>query len=276
MKLGILSDLHIGHPNSKYKDAANIINSIAPNLDAVIINGDLTEEINYYPETISSAENDREILKSKIRTSLENFSGLISNHIDKIVYLRGNHDGQIINSNPIVENYALLESEFGRIIIFHGHQTNLSTYGQKVGWGIEAGRLLKKSIASEHYVGTKLEVEDFIIIGHCHVAYYDRNAKIFSPGCWVGNYENNNVGWYILINDEDFDTPAEGIRLKRINKTYRNICRCGYEYLTNNDLYCPQCNKDVGPKCTKCDRPLRGEEVRKCKNCEKKEFNFYE
>ena len=146
MKVGILSDLHIGHPNSKYQDAANIINNIAMDLDAVIINGDLTEEINYYPETISSAENDREILKSRIRTSLENFSGLISNHIDKILYLRGNHDGQIINSNPIVENYALLESDFGRIIIFHGHQTNLSKYGIKYGWGVEAGRELKKDM----------------------------------------------------------------------------------------------------------------------------------
>jgi predicted phosphodiesterase len=253
-----------------------MINSIATDLDAVIINGDLTEEINYYPETISAVENDREILKSEIRTSLNTFSELISKHTNKIVYLRGNHDGQIINSNPIVENYALLESEFGRIVIFHGHQTNLSKYGIRFGWGVEVGRLLKKSIASEHYVGIKLKEEDFIIVGHCHVAYYDRTAMIFSPGCWVGNYENRNVGWYILINDEDFDTPAEGIRLKRINKTYRNICRCGYEYLTNNDLYCPQCKKDVGSKYIKCDRPLRGEELRKCKNCEKKEFNFYE
>ncbi|MBD3230824.1 MAG: hypothetical protein GF329_21785 [Candidatus Lokiarchaeota archaeon] len=177
----------------------------------------------------------------------------------------------------MVENIAILRSKLGRIITLHGHQTSLSQYGSGRGWGVEAGRKLKTNLEKEYYTEVKLLPEDILIVGHCHVVYYDHTAKIYSPGCWIGNYENRNVGWYILIDDESFDEPEEGIQLKRINKNYRRTCECGYKYLSNDDLYCPKCKKKTTPICARrgCNRPLRGEDLRTCKKCKTPDFHFY-
>ncbi len=278
MKIGLLSDLHIGSPQSKWRDAAALLNQIAPDLDALILVGDITEELNPYSQTLALAKNDERILKRRIQGALDQFVAKVSKSINRIVFLRGNHDAQLLNRCSIVEPYAILRSKFGRIIVLHGHQTNLTRYGLRLGWGVESGRELKNNLHREHSSGVKLESTDFIIVGHCHVAYRDVHTKIYSPGCWVGDYSNRNTGWYILIDDESTDSPDAIIQLKRkANLYYQHTCACGFTQLTIDDLECPACHRELTPRCTKatCNRPLRGEEARICK-IHTLDLRFYE
>ncbi|HUX99406.1 MAG TPA: metallophosphoesterase [Candidatus Deferrimicrobium sp.] len=268
MKVGLLSDLHIGSPDSKWRDAAFLIKQIAPDLDAIIIIGDMTEELNPYPKTLASAKNDNEVLKVRIQNCLDQFIENLADYMNRIVFLRGNHDDQVLNNISLVEPYAILRTNFGRIVILHGHQTNLSKYGLKHGWGVQSGRELKSSLELEHSSGVQLDITDYIIVGHCHVAYADSHTKIYSPGCWVGQYSNRNTGWYIIINDEETDSPQEFIQMRRKDtRYYKKTCECGFNKLTNDDLYCPNCHKETTPKCAiaTCNRPLRGEEGKVCK-----------
>lgn len=278
MKVGLLSDLHIGSPESKWRAAATLINQIAPDLDAVIISGDITEELNPYPKTLAFAKNNNVLLKSRIENALNQFIDKVSDYKNRIVFLRGNHDDQILNRCSIVESFAILRSNFGRVVVLHGHLTNLTKWGLKFGWGVEAGRKLKHTLADEHSCGIELESTDYIIVGHCHVAYSDPHEKIFSPGCWVGNYRNRNVGWYIVMNDEEGDSPKAFIQMKRkSNRSYIRKCSCGFNNLKNNALYCPKCKKEIMSRCQKlnCNRPLRGEEDRVCK-IHNSNFRYFE
>ena len=282
MKIGLLGDLHIGNSKSKWEDASKIINQIAPDLDAIILIGDITEECNPYPETRNNFNNNFDKLKLKIQAIMKNFTESIKEHINKTVFLRGNHDDQVINNMDIVENYAILRTKHGRVMVFHGHQTNLATYatstisGERIGWGVRAGREVKKNINSEHYMGVKLDADDFLIMGHCHVAYLDTVAKIFSPGCWIGNYKNNNVGWYIIINDEDIESPKDFIRMTRIPTSYNRRCKCGYHKPENSDQYCPVCNQSLICNRLDCSLPIRGEDDASCKDHLHDDFKFYE
>ncbi|NVM29404.1 MAG: metallophosphoesterase family protein [Candidatus Helarchaeota archaeon] len=278
MKVCLLSDLHIGSPQSKWRDAATLINRMAPDLDAIILIGDITEELNPYPKTLAFAKNDPNSLKQRILTALDQFIEKISEYVNKTVFLRGNHDDQVLNRCSIVENHAVLRSKFGRIIVLHGHQTNLTRYGLKLGWGVQSGRELKNNLKLEHSAGIELEATDYIIVGHCHVAYSDALTKIFSPGCWVGNYSNRNTGWYVLIDDEEADSPQSFIQMKRkANLYYRKQCECGFNHLTNDALICPACKQETTPRCGMydCNRPLRGEEVKTCKR-HHASFRFWE
>ena len=277
MKVGLLSDLHIGSPQSKWSDAATLINRIAPHLDVVIINGDITEELNPYPKTLNSPK-ENEDLPSRIEKRLNQFLDKVSEHKNRILFLRGNHDDQILNRCSLVERYAILRSNFGRIIVLHGHQTNLTKWGKKLGWGVQAGRALKYYLADEQYCGIELEATDYIIVGHCHVAYRDHYSKVYSPGCWVGDYSNRNTGWYIIINDEETDSPKSFIQMRRWdNISHKKKCKCGFNNLNNDDLYCPACKKDLLPRCKDpdCNRPLRGEENKICK-IHTPDLRFYE
>jgi predicted phosphodiesterase len=268
VKVGILGDLHIGSIYSKWSDAAALIKNIARDLDALIIVGDVTEELNPYPKTLSYVADDREKLKSKIQRLLNQFLNAIGGAINRVAFLRGNHDDQVLNNCSLVEDYAVLHSQFGRVVVLHGHQTNLSQYGLKLGWGVQAGRALKNQLELEQFAGIQLQASDYLIVGHCHVVYSDIQAKIYSPGCWVGNYSNRNVGWYILIDDETFNSPKAFIRVRRKpNLAYSATCKCGYSPLTQDSLVCPVCNRELTPRCGKsyCDRPLRGEEEMVCK-----------
>lgn len=279
MKIGLLSDLHIGNPISKWSDATSIINEIAPNLDMIILMGDVTEEMNPYPSTLEEYNNNMAGLKNSIQQIMGEFTNSISKHLDKTVFLRGNHDDQIINNMKIVENHAILRTKLGRIVVFHGHQTNLSKYGQKFGWGLSAGRELKVNLDHEHYIGVELTSSDFIIMGHCHVAYFDSELKVCSLGSWLGDYKKNrNVGWYAIINDEDVDSPKKMIQMRRIDTEYVRSCQCGYNNLKNNDLYCPKCKRPTAPLCSRfgCNRPVRGEDDILCKKHLHDDFKFYE
>ena len=278
MKVGLLSDLHIGSPQSKWGDAATLINRIAPDLDALILMGDITEELNPYSQTLNLGKGDQ--LKKRIENVLDQFVDKVSEYINKIVFLRGNHDDQLLNKCSLVEPYAILRSQFGRIIVLHGHLTNLTTYGLNLGWGIQAGRALKKNVETEYNCGIKLKTTDYLIVGHCHVAYADPHNKIYSPGCWVGVYQNRNTGWYILINDEGIDSPKTMIQMRRNVPSRYHIkrCKCGFHKLTKDDLYCPVCGVELTPKCgkTNCQRPLRGEEKLICKKHNNPTLKFYE
>ncbi|MFW9878294.1 MAG: metallophosphoesterase family protein [Candidatus Thorarchaeota archaeon] len=278
MRALVLSDLHLGNPESKWLDAAYLIKENINDLDIIILNGDLTEEFNPFPITRKSVHSDLELLNSNIHESLSEFRDIISENINKMVFLRGNHDHLIINSLPIVENFAILQTKFKKIVIFHGHQTYLSQYGKRFGWGVEAGRRLKSRLDQEHYVGTRLDTNDYIIVGHCHTAFFDNEAKIFSPGCWVGKYRNRNIGWYILINDEGEKNENNFIEIRRIKGFYSKACKCGYDDLKNDDSQCPKCDHPTTPICITpgCSRPVRGEDEKLCKRCNHDEFNFYE
>lgn len=268
MKVGLLSDLHIGSPQSNWRDAASLINRIAPDHDIIILMGDITEELNPYPKTLATTQKDNTSLKWRIKNDLDQFREEVSENINRIVLLQGNHDDQILNQCSMVEPYAVLRSNFGRVVVLHGHQTNLTKYGLKYGWGVEAGRELKNNLNREHNAGIELENTDYLIVGHCHVAYSDPHTKIYSPGCWVGDYTNRNTGWFITINDENTDSPKSFIRMKRKkNLQYKKTCECGYSNLTRDSLRCPICKKELTPRCGRsdCDRPLRGEEIRICK-----------
>ncbi len=280
MRVGVLSDLHIGAPQSNWHDAAALIQSIAPELDAIVLSGDITEELNPYPKTRALMNHNLNSLKLRIRQELNRFVEMISENISKILFLRGNHDDRLLNQCPLVEDYAVLHSKFGRIIILHGHQTNLSKYGLRHGWGVQAGRQLKASLALEHSCGIKLKSTDYLIVGHCHVAYCDIHTKIYSPGCWLGSYRNRNTGWYLLIDDEvQAASPRSFIQLKRKEGlSAKKTCECGLLSQTKADGACPVCQTEfTTSKCGKegCSRPLRGEDPRLCKK-HQPHFKFWE
>ncbi|MBW1932601.1 MAG: metallophosphoesterase [Candidatus Helarchaeota archaeon] len=279
MRVGLLSDLHIGAPLSKWQDAAKLINRLTPDLDAFILLGDVTEEVNPYRQTLNLAKNDATRLKKRIQSALEQFLDRVSGNIHRLVFIRGNHDDQLLNRCQIVEPYAILRSKFGRIVALHGHLTNLTRYGLKFGWGVQAGRQLKSNLEEERHCGINLEPTDFLLIGHCHVAYADHQTQVYSPGCWIGDYRNRNTGWYILIDDESVDSPQTFIQLKRqVPRSYhQRNCSCGYNKLTPDALYCPACGTDLMPKCERvsCQRPLRGEELHICKR-HRSSHRYYE
>jgi len=288
LRVGILGDLHIGAPQSKWRDAATLLRQLAPELDALILCGDTTEELNPYPETFSYMGRDRYALQAHIKQILEYFIKQISKVVNKVLFLRGNHDDRLLNHYPLVEDYAVLQSRFGRVVILHGHQTNLSKYGLKYGWGVQAGRELKAHLELEHYCGIKLAPTDYLILGHCHVAYSDTHAKVYSPGCWVGNYRNRNTGWYLLVDDEaPTASPRTFIRLiRRIGLTAHTTCDCKQPHQrkkTHSNTRevteaCPICGTVLTPThCGKagCTRPLRGEDTFSCKR-HRPQFRFWE
>ncbi|MHA1649193.1 MAG: metallophosphoesterase family protein, partial [Candidatus Helarchaeota archaeon] len=107
MRVGVLSDLHIGAPQSNWHDAAALIQSIAPELDAIVLSGDITEELNPYPKTRALMNHNLNSLKLRIRQELNRFVEMISENISKILFLRGNHDDRLLNQCPLVEDYAV-------------------------------------------------------------------------------------------------------------------------------------------------------------------------
>lgn len=268
MKAALLSDLHIGASKSKWKDAARLITRIAPDLDVILIVGDITEELNPYQHTLNLSRNF-ETHRKRVQNGLNQFIAKISDYSNRIVFLKGNHDDLLLNNFSLVQTYAVLRSPFGRIIAIHGHLTNLTKFGLRYGWGIEAGRHLKREVEKEAFCGIRLKPTDFLIVGHCHVTYSDPTLKIYSPGCWVGDYTNRNVGWYIHIDDESVDTSKAFIQLKRnVPSAYhRQKCKCGFNQLKIDDLSCPACGIDLMPRCEEagCYQSLRGEDIRKCK-----------
>ncbi|MFZ5434496.1 MAG: UDP-2,3-diacylglucosamine diphosphatase [Calditrichota bacterium] len=106
-KVLVLSDLHLGSPNCNARQVLRVLNEIP--FDLLIINGDAYDHLNLHR------------LRHHHREVLARIWELSNNGI-AVVWLKGNHDADILPLfNKVLEQYVI-EHDEQRICVIHGHQ----------------------------------------------------------------------------------------------------------------------------------------------------------
>ncbi|MFH1369195.1 MAG: UDP-2,3-diacylglucosamine diphosphatase [Elusimicrobiota bacterium] len=210
----IISDVHLGSPNSRAFDLTATLKSMR--FKRIVINGDMFEDLNF------------EKLTSTHWELLEHI-GKLSRRDVEVVWIKGNHDGKFqrlmsyMIGIPVREEF-IWEAGGRRFIALHGHQFDSFISNNKI-----LGRLLASMYtsfqrvvssqlfdwimlkladrwlrATEQIAGLALEYAvkkkcDVVVCGHTHFMYNitKDSTEYYNTGCW------NNKPSYLLAVEDD-------------------------------------------------------------------------
>lgn len=209
-----MSDLHVGDPFSKWRDAMNILQHHGSKMNVIVFAGD-TYDLKALNAATTPGSHQRILNEIEFfKQSLED-SGLL----DKTVFIQGNHDPSLPR-----RMYVKLATLAGRVFILHGHNLGAERIAKRSNWGGSTGERIKKKLVEgcEFEWAPQLRPEDWLFMGHSHVSYFVTEAKVVGLGCWYGSYSNPSVGSYLVINDQPDNNPSS-LKTLYILKRYNGI-----------------------------------------------------
>lgn len=197
----VISDLHVGNPLSKWRDAVNILEQFCQKMNIVVFAGD-TFDLKYL-NSHNSPHNHHQILEEI--TLFKQFLHR-SGTFHKSVFIQGNHDRPIS-----ARMFVQLATSASHVFILHGHNLGAENIAKRSDWGGRTGEIIKNKLIGGYGPSWApyLTSKDWMIMGHSHVSYFRTHAKVIGLGCWMGDYSNPSVGTYVLIDDRTkYDTPC--------------------------------------------------------------------
>jgi len=188
MKILYISDVHIGHKNSKCFTCLTSIDLISPN--KIYLNGDIID--------IHAIVKSREYWH-KHKSVIKKFLELIKNKKIKVVYIVGNHDWHLLLLAPISWMWDV------RIKIWHSTKTKMIEHGwlippllkikkffRRINPRLDGGYLRQRMVYAQL-------LQKNLIVGHTHKPEIISVGKVsvYDSGDWVEGHNS-----YLLEEDD--------------------------------------------------------------------------
>lgn len=102
-------------------------------------------------------------------------------------------------------DYATLTTVAQRYICLHGHHLDLEFLAETHGWGNQFGVQVKDRLlewATQNKWPPQMTENDYLIVGHCHTQFYNRERQVISSGTWhdVKRVGEGLMGYVIVEN----------------------------------------------------------------------------
>jgi len=202
MKIAVTSDVHIGRKDALVEEFKESISIINKDVDIIILAGDIVD---------NDEDATREEFKSfLIRAKKEHF-------FEKLFFIYGGmkHEIKLLHSFPglLLNDYCLLSTKVGRIIILHGNNIGLY-YNLDKGENAKIGaeRAKRNLIANPVSWLPRLFENDYLIFGHLHKRFYHEPMKLYCTSCWVPTADEANDTGYLIVIDDQNENPFSAIR----------------------------------------------------------------
>jgi predicted phosphodiesterase len=195
--VAVTSDVHLGHPQALVEEFFKAAATVGPKVDIFVLAGDIID--NPQPKAIKLFEQFLEIAKE-------------NDFFEKLFFVYGGmrHEVKVLHSYPrlLMDDYCLLSTTFGRVVIIHGNNINLY-YKKDQGESAKVGAERAKRNLIRHPVDwlPGITQDDYLVLGHLHQRFYYEPARIYCLGCWLPTKNmRNNTGYILVINDQVKDS----------------------------------------------------------------------
>jgi UDP-2,3-diacylglucosamine pyrophosphatase LpxH len=202
----VLGDLHVGHPQSKWRQAVEWLATLDAQyrVFAFYFAGD-TLELAYAHEfgEAASLQPEYDRFFQRLRDM-----GLAA----RCVFLLGNHDSslEVLPSSHdfVVAQYAWLFCQTFHVLILHGHGVGYTRLASAYGRSAEALRQLRQRLATKPLASLPtLGKRDWLVTGHFDVPVRDLLGRVVGLGSWVGDLNRDDRGYYAILQPNTSDAP---------------------------------------------------------------------
>lgn len=199
----VTSNVHLGSSWAKQEEFTEMLLTEGPEVDLIIINGDLVHE---------NTVNVREVLEAWI-TRMEEQDLLY-----KIFVVIGNHDEPWVQRHPrlATADYATPTTVAHRYICLHGHHLDPDFLAEPHEWETQFGAQGKTRLlewATKNKWPPKMIENDYLIVGHCHSQFYNRERQVISTGTWHDvKRDGEELMGYLIVENKGQD---DEIRLRQ-------------------------------------------------------------
>jgi len=192
----VTSDVHLGSYRARQKGFTEMLLTEGPEVDLIIINGDLVHE---------NTTHARVVLEAWI-TRMEQ-----QDLLHKIFVVIGNHDEPRVQKHPrlATADYATPTTVTHRYICLHGHHLDLEFLAETHGWGNQFGAQVKDRLlewSAKNKWPPQMTENDYLIVGHCHTQFYNRERQVISTGTWHDvKRDGEGLMGYVIVENKGQD-----------------------------------------------------------------------